>query len=108
MNYPNTKIENEEIFEKLIRMLNYENIIPIIVILPTSEYYYKHFEDDFQKNKFYEVLGKLDEKYDFKILDYFKSTMFENTDFWDYSHLNKNGRRKFTEIIKKELNKYIY
>ncbi len=108
MNYPNTKIENEEIFEKLIRMLNYENIIPIIVILPTSEYYYKHFEDDFQKNKFYEILGKLDEKYDFKILDYFKSTMFENTDFWDYSHLNKNGRRKFTEIIKKELNKYIY
>ena len=103
MNYPETVKENKKIFEMNLKMLNEHNIKPTIVILPTSKYYYKHFSDNYQKNKFYRILNELNRAYSFEVVDYFNSPVFEDEDFWDYSHLNKRGASKFTSILKNEL-----
>lgn len=103
MNHPNTVFENKQIFEKYLQMLNKINIEPIIVILPTSKYYYEYYNDNYQKNKFYSIIQELDKKFDFTVIDYFNSELFTDEDFWDYSHLNKTGALKFTSILKKFL-----
>lgn len=106
MNYPKTVIENKYIFEMYLKMLNENNIKPIILILPTSRHYYKYFSNNYQKNKFYKIINQFRKVYNFKVIDYFNSKIFNDEDFCDYSHLNNKGALKFTSILEKELSSF--
>lgn len=103
MDYSMTRKENIDIFYKYLSLLKANNIRPIIVICPTSKYYYKYFNDCYQKNKFYEILNSFKKDFDFQVIDYFNSSLFEDNDFWDYGHLNGKGAEKFTEILNREI-----
>ncbi|WP_291651648.1 hypothetical protein [Clostridium sp.] len=102
MDYEVTRKENEKILEEYIVFLKENSIIPIIAICPTSKYYRENFNIN-KKYIFYNILDKLKNKYDFQVVDYFDSDLFENDDFWDYSHLNGKGSEKFTQILKEEI-----
>lgn len=103
MNYKLSRKENTVIFEKYLKILKYYNIKPIIVISPTSKYYYKYFKNGYQKNKFYKIIEKFKKAYDFQVIDYFNSDLFEDNDFWDHGHLNRKGAEKFTQILNNEI-----
>ncbi|VDG69322.1 putative chemotaxis response regulator [Clostridium carnis] len=102
-NYPDTVKENIFILEKYLNLLIKNKIKPIIVIAPTTKYYYSYFPEN-MKNNFLEIINNLKSKYDFKYFDYFKSEAFTIEDFQDINHLNSEGSIKFTNI----LNKYIF
>lgn len=102
MYYEDTRRENEKIFEEYILFLKGKNIMPIIVICPASKYYRENFNYK-KKDEYYNILNKFKNKYNFQVIDYFESNLFEDDDFWDYSHLNGKGAEKFTKILKKEI-----
>lgn len=102
MDYAATRNENEKILEQYILFLKENNIVPIIVVCPTSKYYRDNFNIN-RKNIFYNILDKLKYKYNFQVVDYFDSDLFEDDDFGDYSHLNGNGAEKFTRILKEKI-----
>lgn len=104
MNYKLSRYENILIFEEYLKALKDYNIKPIIVICPTSKYYYNYFEDGYQRNKFYKIIEKFKKLYDFQIIDYFNSDLFEDNDFWDHGHLNRKGAEKFTRILDNKIN----
>lgn len=103
MNYESTRKENKEILLSYLLFLKERNIKPIIVICPTSKYYSKYFKNNIQKNKFYSIINSLKKEVDFQILDYFDCESFNDNDFWDYGHLNRNGSEKFTDIINENI-----
>ncbi|GEM_PF-86019 len=103
MNYPETVVENKYIFELYLKMLLQHDVKVTILILPTSKYYYKHFNNNYQKNKFYEIINEFKKIYNFNVIDYFDSEIFKDDDFWDYSHLNQKGALKFTNILEEKL-----
>lgn len=102
MDYEATRNENEKILEQYILFLKENNIVPIIVICPTSKHYRENFNIN-KKNIFYNILDDLKDKYSFQVIDYFDSDLFKDDDFWDYSHLNGKGSEKFTQILKEEI-----
>lgn len=102
MNYKYTRNENEKLLEEYILFLKKNNITPIIVICPTSVHYRKNFNIN-MKNRFYNILDKLKDKYSLQVIDYFDSNLFNDDDFWDYSHLNGKGAEKFTNILKEKV-----
>lgn len=103
MNYNDTRHEYENIFENYLLFLKENNLKPIIVVCPASYYYRKYFDKSSKKDKFYNILQKYKKRYDFQIIDYFDSDLFNETDFWDYSHLNGKGAEKFTNILNNEI-----
>lgn len=104
MNHPITVMENKKIFEEYLELLKSKNIKPIVVVCPTSKYHHTYFEDGLLKSRFYNILNEFKKYYNFQILDYFNSDLFEDNDFWDYSHLNKNGAEKFTKLLNENIN----
>lgn len=103
MNYKDTRLQYENILDKYLLFLRENNIKPIIVICPTSSYYREHFDKNDKKEIFYNIINKFKKKYQFQVIDYFQSSLFEETDFWDYSHLNGKGAKKFTKILKDKI-----
>lgn len=103
MNFPNTVEENINILDQYFKFLNEKGIAPTIIILPTSKHYSKHFQNNYQKSKFYKIINGFKKKYRFRVLDYFNEKAFSDEDFWDTSHLNKKGAEKLTDLLKKEL-----
>ncbi|MGG7147248.1 D-alanyl-lipoteichoic acid biosynthesis protein DltD [Clostridium butyricum] len=101
-NYPKTVVENKKIFRKYLDLLKEHNIKPIIVICPTSKYYYKNFSKRI-KNEFFEIMDEMKKKYDFQYIDYFESKLFDDSMFYDVSHLTFEGGKVFTEILNKEI-----
>ncbi|MBW6411568.1 tetratricopeptide repeat protein [Clostridium weizhouense] len=104
MNYINTRNEYENIFDEYIRFLIDNNIKPVVVICPTSKYYRGCYDYRNKKECFYDILNRFRLKYEFQVIDYFDSELFEDNDFWDYSHLNDKGAEKFTQILNKQIN----
>lgn len=102
MDYEVTRKENEKILEEYIVFLKENSIVPIIAICPTSKYYRDNFNIN-KRNIFYNILDRLKYKYNFQVVDYFDSDLFEDDDFWDYSHLNGKGAEKFTKILKEAI-----
>lgn len=102
MDYEVTRKENEKILEEYIVFLKENSIVPIIAICPTSKYYRDNFNIN-KRNIFCNILDRLKYKYNFQVVDYFDSDLFEDDDFWDYSHLNGKGAEKFTKILKEEI-----
>ncbi|PRR79404.1 hypothetical protein CLLI_08840 [Clostridium liquoris] len=103
MNYPETRKENKLIFKIYLDLLTENNIVPIITVLPVSKYYRKFYEDNYQKDKFYKIMNEFKINYKFEIFDYFHNDMFEDEDFFDYSHLNKYGAERFTNMLMERL-----
>lgn len=103
MNYENTRYEYEIIFEKYLLFLKENNIKPIVVICPTSIYYRKHFDKSNKKAVFYNIINRFKKIYNFQVIDYFDGRLFNESDFWDYSHLNGKGAEKFTKILNNEI-----
>ncbi len=101
-NYPETVRENIEILKEYLQLLKENNIKPIIIVCPVSKYYSKYF-DKRLKSEFYENINYIKKFYDFEVMDYFESDLFKDDDFYDVSHLNENGSRKFTKILNKQI-----
>lgn len=98
-NYPKTVGENFRILSKYLSMLNDNDIQPIILICPTSEYYYKNFSEKMIK-EFNDNINKLKKKHHFEVVDLFKVKGFFDDDFYDVSHLNYIGSKKFLNILR--------
>lgn len=105
-NYPETVIENINIIKEYIEFLLNNDITPILLVCPTSKYYHRNFSVRI-KTKFREITGNLIETYNIDMLDYFESESFTAEDFYDISHLNKNGSEKFTKILNEEIERII-
>ncbi|MBX4262479.1 glycosyltransferase [Clostridium estertheticum] len=103
MNYDVTRKENMGILFEYLNLLKKNGIKPIIVICPKSKYYNEFFNDGYQKNKFYKIMDDFKTKFDFQIIDYSNSDLFDDNDFWDYGHLNGKGSNKFTKILNREI-----
>lgn len=97
-NFPETVIENEKLLEDYLVMLYKNNVKPIVVVCPTSKVYNEYYSSD-SRERFYKSIYKLKSKYHFQILDYFYSDKFSINDYFDGSHLNKNGAKKFADIL---------
>lgn len=100
--YKSTVEENIKILKEYLKLLKNYSIKPILVVCPTSKYYYNYFPDRL-KNEFYSIINFISKDYEFQFIDYFYSNKFEENDFADPSHLNKNGAKKFTEIMNKDI-----
>lgn len=96
--YPITVRENYDILSSYLELLNKYNIHPIILICPVSKYYFKNFSIKMKK-EFYQIISELKEKYFFEFIDLFQSDEFFDNDFYDVSHLNFDGSRKFVEKL---------
>jgi len=104
-NYPNTVKENIEILKSYLTLLADNKIVPIIVICPVTKYYSKIFSKRI-KDEFYKIIFDLKETYEFEFLDYSESDLFVDEDFYDVSHLNEKGAKKFSGILEEHLQKY--
>ncbi|MCI1477716.1 MAG: chemotaxis protein [Clostridium beijerinckii] len=96
--YPETVKENKELLVCYLKMLKNYNVKPIIVVCPTSKYYYNCFSKRIE-NEFFDIIKIVGKEYNFQYIDYFKSNLFDDSDFKDVSHLTIDGGRKFTNII---------
>lgn len=97
-NYPDTVRQNKYYLSEMLKLAKQKNVKPIIVVFPTSEYYHNYISKDMEL-KFYNIIYELKEDNNFIIFDYFRNSNFENDDFYDASHLNYNGAKKFTKIL---------
>ncbi|WML35481.1 hypothetical protein [Clostridium sp. OS1-26] len=105
--YPETVKENTKILQEYISLLKSKKITPIIVVCPTSRYYYEKFSPRI-KEEFEKIINKIKEEFDVEVFDYFDSNIFLKEDFYDVSHLNKNGTMKFTKLLNDKLEKFNY
>jgi hypothetical protein len=101
-NYPKTVKENIQIFKDYLQLLKEHSIKPIVVVFPTSKYYTKYFSKRIE-DEFHSIIRDVKSEYDFQYIDYFRSDLFNEDEFWDVSHLNSKGAEKFTEILNKEI-----
>lgn len=101
-NYPITVQENIEILKKYIQLLKSKEIKPIVVVCPASKYYYSRFSSRI-KGEFIEIMNKIKNEFNIEVLDYFESKEFSDQDFYNVSHLNRNGAKKFTELLKNKI-----
>ncbi|MFR1908479.1 MAG: chemotaxis protein [Clostridium neonatale] len=97
-NYPETVKENIEILKKYLTLLNNNNIKAIIVVCPTSKYYFKYYPQRL-KDEFNTIIEMIKKEYKFQYMNYFESDLFDDKDFYDVSHLNSDGANKFTKIL---------
>lgn len=100
--YPDTVKENFYTLDAYIKMLLKYKIKPILVVFPTTSYYNNNFNETLA-NEFLNLIYKLTNKYNVQFLDYFKSEKFSDFDFYDVSHLNKNGAKKMVCILNEDI-----
>ena len=104
-NYPDTVIENKKIFRDYLKLLEDNSIHPIIVLAP----HIKEYTENFCRAKLdevFEFLNELRRDHSFTLVNFWAmSDMFDDHDFLDAVHLNRNGSKKFSaklnEIIMK-------
>lgn len=97
-NYPKTYKENILILKNYIKFLNDNNVEVNLVVFPTTKYYYEYFSQSLV-NEFYEAILEIKKKHSFQIYDFFSSKLFSDEDFYDVTHLNKNGANKISRLI---------
>lgn len=101
-NYPNTVKQNTVILRNYLEFLHINNINPIVIVCPVSKYYKKYFSNRI-KDEFYNIIDVIRNEFKFQFLDFFDSSLFNDNDFYDVSHLNDIGAEKFTQILNKNL-----
>jgi len=90
--------ENVKIFTDCIELCLKNNVMPVVFISPVAGEYRKYFPEKI----FYEfknTLLKLQEKYQFKILDYWDLNIFYGVEFSKVDELNLEGAKKFTPYV---------
>ncbi|WP_152425976.1 hypothetical protein [Paenibacillus shenyangensis] len=97
-NYPETVENNFNILKEYIEMLQKHNIQPILVVCPTSAHYYSHFSKRIE-TEFLEKITDLRNVYNIDFINLFTSDLFNDQDFYDVSHLNEAGAKKFTKYV---------
>jgi hypothetical protein len=103
LNYPSSRLENKEILSNILKILQNNGVKPIVTIFPTTKYYYENFSSE-TKNTFYSIINELSKEHNFQVIDLFTSDKFEDTDFVDWDHLNKQGASKMTKMLNKMIN----
>lgn len=101
-NYPKSVEENKIIFKNYLELLVNNKVKPIVVICPVTDIYRKYFAKGI-KNEFISIINEFKEKYDFQFLDFYETDGFNDSDFYNSSHLNPDGSRKFTKILNEKI-----
>lgn len=100
--YPETRRQTFEIFMDYLDKLYEQKVKPIVVVPPVHQYYSAHFKPA-KINGFYDLMAEAKKKHTFEIHDYFKSDAFSDQDFYEPSHLNRKGAKRFQKIIAEDL-----
>ena len=98
-NYPLTVKENIQILTDYIRLLKRYDVEPTLVVCP-AQIYYNQFLSARIKNEFYQIAQQICTTHDVPLLDYFDSDLFRDEDFYDPTHLNSQGAKKFTRMLR--------
>ncbi len=93
--YPETISENKYLFSKILELCKMRNITPIVVVFPTTKYYYDYLSIDMEEH-FLKIIEEFQKQYKFLFYNFLKDSSFEEQDFWDASHLNYRGAKKFS------------
>jgi len=101
-NYPETVKENTLIFKEYLKLLKDNNIKPIVITCPVSKYYSKYFPKRIT-DEFHRIVNEVRKEYEFQFLDYFNSDLFNDEDFYDISHFNDRGAKKFAQLLQKKI-----
>lgn len=100
--YPMTVEENKVILDKYLDLLYSCNIKPIIVVPPQTKLYRANISEHI-RDEFYGIINEFQKKYEFQFIDYFYSDFFDDSDFYDVSHLNNKGSEKWTKLLNKDI-----
>lgn len=100
--YPLTVIENKKVLREYIEFLISKDIKPILVVCPTTKLYQTFTLREFQK-ELYAIINELKTDYNFQFLDYYYSDEFNDSDFYDVSHMNKKGADKLSAILNRDI-----
>lgn len=102
--YPITVNENYNILIEYIQLLIKNNIKPIIVICPVTNFYKSNFSQ-YIYNEFLNLVNNVQYKFNnqIQVLNYYESSSFEELDFYDSSHLNIYGAEKFTKRLQEDI-----
>lgn len=92
----NSLLENLKHFQDFLRFCDSENINLLLVVTPSTPYYFNHLLPDY-KSKFYDILNEIDGI--IHLLDLAEDTAFLDEDFIDTDHLNEKGAQKLTQLI---------
>lgn len=103
-NYKETEEENKEIFRKYIKMLLSKNIQPIVMLFPFTISLNSLISQK-MKDNFYNIIYELKKEFNFMFLDYSKLEL-DNSNFYDYEHLNNKGASYITNVINKDIFSY--
>ena len=95
-----TRLENYSIFNNFIEFLVDNNVEPIVVVFPSTSYYNKYLIREY-KDDFYNALNDIKKNHkQVKFIDLNNyNNLFDDSDFYDESHLNEKGAYKATKII---------
>ena len=96
--------ENVKIFAECIQLCKENDIVPVVFVSPVILEYRYYFSEKVLC-EFKTILLELQEKYQFKILDYWDLNEFNVGDFFHLDELNLSGARKFTPYISNYINK---
>lgn len=100
--YLNTMKENTEIFREMLKYLKDRNIKTAIITSPATNFYKNYFSENCRE-EFISIIEEFKKEFEFNFIDAYNMNCFHDSDFYDASHLNKVGAKKFTEIINKSL-----
>lgn len=101
-NFPKTVKENKQILKEYLSFLQNNSIKPIIVICPMTKLYQAFTPKSFE-HELYEIINELSSNYEFQFLDYYYSKEFDDSDFYDPSHMNYKGAKKFATILNRDI-----
>lgn len=102
-NHPETVIENKRILCRILDTLREHQIKPIIVVCPVTEFYREHVGGKKIIADFDATLLALKAKYGFQYFDFFETSLFQETDYRDPTHLNSKGAKKFSRLLDSEI-----
>ena len=96
--------ETTKELENIIRFCKEKGFIPVLVTTPFTEYYNKHFSEEFCI-EFYGMVNNIKDDYNLVYLDYSRDVRFlNNIDlFRNADHLNSTGSEFFTKIVLDDL-----
>lgn len=93
--------------ETLIQEAINNKDIPILVSVPYHNEYNSHFTADWLNENYYNIIEKISVKFNVPYLDYShdKRFSFKQEYFKDGSHLNREGKKKFSLIVFDDIQK---
>lgn len=97
-NYPDTKKENINYLYRYVSMCIENNVNPIFVIYPVSEFYNQYFPKKIFDELRY-TLSEISLENDILFFDFSDDERFTLDDFFDIQHLNIKGAEKISKIL---------